>query len=48
LPGWRLGWLIVHDHREVLRKVRQGIANLCQIIAGASPLIQVCMGRAMG
>lgn len=38
VPGWRLGWLIVHDvpnkNHPVLNEIRDGLRNLSQKIVG--------------
>uniref|UniRef100_A0AC35U7H3 Tyrosine aminotransferase n=1 Tax=Rhabditophanes sp. KR3021 TaxID=114890 RepID=A0AC35U7H3_9BILA len=46
VPGWRLGWLIIHDRYGVLADVRKGILALttkivgpCAIMQGALPKI---------
>jgi tyrosine aminotransferase len=40
VPGWRLGWLIVHDRYGVLSNVKAGIASLADKIAGPCALVQ--------
>ncbi|VDN25483.1 unnamed protein product [Cylicostephanus goldi] len=40
VPGWRLGWLIVHDRFRVLSEVRKGLVALSQKIVGPCSLIQ--------
>uniref|UniRef100_A0A914ZNT1 Tyrosine aminotransferase n=1 Tax=Parascaris univalens TaxID=6257 RepID=A0A914ZNT1_PARUN len=40
VPGWRLGWLIVHDHDGVFSEVRKGLVALAQKIVGPCALIQ--------
>jgi len=40
VPGWRLGWLIVHDVDDALVKVRQAIRQLAQKIVGPCALMQ--------
>nr|AQX17835.1 tyrosine aminotransferase [Lampea lactea] len=40
VPGWRVGWLIVHDKHERLSEVRDGITRLCQVIIGSNMLVQ--------
>jgi len=41
VPGWRVGWLIIHDCEEKpLRYVKKGIQNLAAVILGASHLAQ--------
>ena len=36
VPGWRLGWLIVHDRFGAFNNIRQGITQLTQKIMGPS------------
>ncbi|EYC00287.1 hypothetical protein Y032_0116g540 [Ancylostoma ceylanicum] len=40
VPGWRLGWLIVHDRFRVLSEVRKGLVALSQKIVGPCSLVQ--------
>lgn len=39
-PGWRLGWIILHDRKGRLEKARHAIRSLTQIILGANTLVQ--------
>lgn len=45
VPGWRLGWVCVHDRRRTLdgTGVREGINSLCQISLGPSAPIQAAV-----
>lgn len=40
VPGWRLGWLIIHDRFQVLSEVRKGLVALSQKIVGPCSLVQ--------
>lgn len=41
VPGWRMGWIILHDRNNVFGKeVRKGLANLSTRILGPCTLIQ--------
>lgn len=40
VPGWRLGWLIIHNHFGVLTDVKNGIVALSQKIVGPCSLVQ--------
>lgn len=41
VPGWRMGWLIIHDRNGVFEKeVRKGLSNLSGKILGPCSLIQ--------
>lgn len=41
VPGWRMGWVIIHDRDNILGKeVRQGLSNLATRILGPNTLIQ--------
>lgn len=40
LPGWRLGWILIHDRKGRFEKVREGIRRVSTTILGASSLIQ--------
>lgn len=39
IPGWRVGWLMVHDRNDVLKDVRTAYFKLSQLILGASSLV---------
>ncbi|EFO25263.1 tyrosine aminotransferase [Loa loa] len=45
LPGWRLGWIIVHDRYAALQSVRDGLIALAQKIVGPCVLIQGALPR---
>jgi tyrosine aminotransferase len=38
VPGWRVGWLMIHDPIGICDELRKGIANLSQIILGANTI----------
>lgn len=40
IPGWRVGWLMIHDRHNRLKKVREGLLRLSQLILGASTIAQ--------
>lgn len=40
VPGWRLGWIVVHDRNDVLKDVHQGLENLSTRILGGNSLVQ--------
>jgi len=42
-PGWRLGWILIHDRNNTFQKVREGILRLSQVILGANSLIQAAL-----
>ena len=40
VPGWRLGWVLVHDRQGLFAHVRTGLVRLSQIVLGANSLVQ--------
>ncbi|XP_058443839.1 tyrosine aminotransferase [Malaya genurostris] len=40
VPGWRMGWIIIHDRDNHFRDVRKGLANLSARILGANTMVQ--------
>lgn len=41
VPGWRLGWLIIHDRNNILGDdIRKGLSNVASRILGPCVLIQ--------
>ncbi len=48
LPGWRVGWIVMHDKGTGrLAELRVGIKNLTQIVLGANSLIQAAIPRVL-
>ncbi|KUF84373.1 Tyrosine aminotransferase [Phytophthora nicotianae] len=40
IPGWRVGWVMVHDRNSILKDVRTAYFKLSQNILGANSLVQ--------
>ncbi|CAE7341158.1 Tat [Symbiodinium sp. KB8] len=40
VPGWRVGWVKVHDQQGLLGEVREALFRMSQLILGANSLIQ--------
>ncbi|KAH8235999.1 hypothetical protein KR032_012244 [Drosophila birchii] len=40
VPGWRMGWIIVHDRKQRLADALVGLRNMCGRILGSNTLIQ--------
>lgn len=40
VPGWRMGWIVVHDPAGVAADVRQGLESLSTRILGGNMLVQ--------
>uniref|UniRef100_A0A6Q2XTA1 Tyrosine aminotransferase n=1 Tax=Esox lucius TaxID=8010 RepID=A0A6Q2XTA1_ESOLU len=41
VPGWRLGWILIHDRNQIFGKeIRQGLVKLSQRILGACTIVQ--------
>lgn len=46
IPGWRLGWVIIHDRHNILGKeFRNGLMRMSARILGPSTLIQKALPR---
>lgn len=43
VPGWRVGWVIIHDNNDKFTHVRKGLVNLSQLILGSNSLIQAAI-----
>ncbi|KAG2185737.1 hypothetical protein INT43_002172 [Umbelopsis isabellina] len=43
VPGWRVGWVTVHDRNGILKEVHEGILNLSQLILGPCSIIQAAL-----
>ncbi|KAF9918028.1 hypothetical protein BX616_010553 [Lobosporangium transversale] len=41
VPGWRLGWLFIHDRNDIFgAEIRDGLNSLSQLILGPNSLVQ--------
>ncbi|OQR77491.1 tyrosine aminotransferase-like [Tropilaelaps mercedesae] len=40
VPGWRTGWIIIHDRNGVLQPIKKGLIALSQKIMGGNALVQ--------
>lgn len=40
VPGWRFGWVVIHDRHNAFKDVRKGLTNLSSRILGANTLVQ--------
>eukprot|EP01100_Stratorugosa_tubuloviscum_P004098 TRINITY_DN2009_c0_g1_i1.p1 TRINITY_DN2009_c0_g1~~TRINITY_DN2009_c0_g1_i1.p1 ORF type:complete len:435 (+),score=177.63 TRINITY_DN2009_c0_g1_i1:237-1541(+) len=47
VPGWRIGWIIIHDPQNYLLEVRQGILDLTTILLGANTIAQSVIPNAL-
>jgi len=43
VPGWRLGWILIHDVQEALAEVREGLYRLSTLTMGPNSLVQVAL-----
>jgi len=47
VPGWRLGWVVVHDRNNLFIEVKKGLLKLTQVILGACTLAQSVVEEAL-
>eukprot|EP00392_Amoebophrya_sp_AT5.2_P012390 g12493.t1 len=43
IPGWRMGWVLVHDRNEAFSEVRRGLQDLSTLLLGPSTLQQAAI-----
>lgn len=43
VPGWRVGWIIIHDRNGVFTEINEGLHQLAQIILGPNSVIQAAI-----
>ena len=43
VPGWRFGWIAIHDAGHDLSEIRRGLFDLSGLIIGANTLIQAAL-----
>lgn len=46
-PGWRVGWILIHDRNELFKQVRPGLLKLTQITLGPNTLCQSIIREAL-
>lgn len=47
VPGWRIGWVIIHDRHNLFSEVRGALVKLSQLILGANTLAQSVIATAL-
>lgn len=47
VPGWRVGWILVHDRNSLLADIRVALTKLSQLILGANTLVQSVLDVAL-
>lgn len=47
VPGWRIGWVAVHDRNELFKEVRVGLHKQSQLILGPNTLAQSILPDAL-
>lgn len=40
VPGWRVGWIVIHDRNNALKDVRMGLGNLSGRILSCNTIVQ--------
>ncbi|KAJ2001496.1 hypothetical protein GGI04_003711 [Coemansia thaxteri] len=45
VPGWRIGWILIHDRANALESVRQGLIALSTLINGPCALVQAAIPK---
>uniref|UniRef100_A0A8D0BKE6 Tyrosine aminotransferase n=1 Tax=Salvator merianae TaxID=96440 RepID=A0A8D0BKE6_SALMN len=46
VPGWRMGWILIHDRRDIFGKeIRDGLLRLSQRILGPCTVVQGALAR---
>lgn len=48
VPGWRMGWITVHDRNHVLKHVRVGLQSLSTRTIGANTIVQGALPTILG
>jgi tyrosine aminotransferase len=45
VPGWRVGWVVMHERGGVFKEVRRGIANLSQVQLHPNTVFQMALPK---
>ncbi|XP_014676018.1 PREDICTED: tyrosine aminotransferase-like [Priapulus caudatus] len=45
IPGWRMGWITIHDRNDIFKEVRLGLTALTQRILGPNSLVQAAIPK---
>lgn len=43
VPGWRVGWILIHDRHKRLARITEGLIRLTQVVLGANTLVQAAL-----
>lgn len=43
VPGWRVGWILVHDTSGAMQKIRKALVDLAGLLLGANSVAQAAM-----
>ncbi|KAJ1979859.1 hypothetical protein H4R33_005620 [Dimargaris cristalligena] len=43
VPGWRVGWILIHDRQQLFSQVRRGLEALSTLILGPNTVIQAAI-----
>eukprot|EP01104_Vermistella_antarctica_P011667 TRINITY_DN3284_c0_g1_i2.p1 TRINITY_DN3284_c0_g1~~TRINITY_DN3284_c0_g1_i2.p1 ORF type:complete len:419 (+),score=67.19 TRINITY_DN3284_c0_g1_i2:71-1327(+) len=43
VPGWRMGWILIHDRNDLFKEVRGAILRLTTVIIGSNTLVQAIL-----
>lgn len=43
VPGWRVGWILVHDTSGAMQKIRKALVDLSGLLLGANSVAQAAM-----
>ncbi|KAJ1657429.1 hypothetical protein IWQ61_003172 [Dispira simplex] len=43
VPGWRMGWILIHDRQNLFSEVRKGLLALSTLILGPNTLVQMAI-----
>eukprot|EP01006_Ploeotia_vitrea_P059791 TRINITY_DN74790_c0_g1_i1.p1 TRINITY_DN74790_c0_g1~~TRINITY_DN74790_c0_g1_i1.p1 ORF type:complete len:421 (+),score=228.41 TRINITY_DN74790_c0_g1_i1:64-1326(+) len=43
VPGWRVGWVEIHDRQEQFKRIKPALMSMSQLILGANSLVQAAV-----
>jgi len=46
-PGWRIGWILIHDRQDRFKEVRVGLDQYATIILGPNSVLQSCVASCL-
>ena len=45
VPGWRIGWVLIHDKFNAFQEIRKGLQDLAAVLLGPNSIVQAAIPK---